>query len=266
MTINPLALPAAALMLILFAVGAAIPRSLRRLVLPAGIVLAVPGLLYVLYYTHLFDDALWFYRLRAATGSEFLAAGMGLLAGVIHRWFEPQSRSGKAALPTILLLLVFAPHAKPLLAPLNLSMLSDHCQEDVCLQSTPSTCGPASAAALLNAAGRRTSERELARECYTSSRGTEIWYLARAIRRRGFGAEFVSQSPGVAHWPTPAIAGVILRGPAGHFIALIDQTPETLTLADPLRGRLVIPKSQLTARYRFSGLFLAIRPAAPAGL
>lgn len=183
MNVNPLVLPVAGLALTLFAVGAAAPKSLRRVTLPLGAVLALPGLLYVLYYTHLFDDALWFYRLRAAPGSEFLGAGMGLFAGALYRRMQPQTFRGKAAIPAALLLLVVAPYSKPLLAPLDLSTLSEACAAEVCLQSTPSTCGPASAATLLRIRRLPASERELARECYTSRTGTELWYVARALRR-----------------------------------------------------------------------------------
>src|SRR5260370_33026524 len=64
-----------------------------------------------------------------------------------------------------------------------------------CLQTTYSTCGPASSASLLQAFGQDASEQQLARESFTSKGGTEIWYLARAFRRRGFRTNFVIQSP-----------------------------------------------------------------------
>ena len=247
MNLNPLVLPAAALTAALFAAGVALARAplpplARRLALVFEAALAVPGLLFVFYYTHLFDSALWFYRLRAAPATELLAAGMGLLAGALYAWLEPQTRAEKAVIPAALLLLILAPHAKPILAPLDPGALNNDCPGEVCFQSTPATCGPASAATLLKALGRPTSERELAAECYTYRGGTESWYLARAFRRRGFHADFTLQPPTAAHWPTPAIAGMVLRGPAGHFIALLDQTPGSLILADPLHGKLILPK------------------------
>ncbi len=37
----------------------------------AGLILAAPGLLFVFYYTHLFDDAAWFYSFRVLPLTEF---------------------------------------------------------------------------------------------------------------------------------------------------------------------------------------------------
>ena len=45
-----------------------------------SLVLAAPGLLFVLYYTHLLDNAAWFYSFRVMPFTEFLAGGIGLVA------------------------------------------------------------------------------------------------------------------------------------------------------------------------------------------
>jgi len=229
-SLNLLLAPTALIAAVLFAAGLLVERSVqsravRRCALVAELLLAIPGLLFVVHYTHLFDRAMWFYQLRAAPGSELAAAGMGMLAGALYAWFAPETFLEKAAIPGVLLLLI-APYAKPILAPLDLDQLRADCPGEVCLQSTPSTRGPASAATLLKALGQPASERELALECFTYRGGTENWYLARAFRRRGFRTEFLTST---SSWPCPSIAGVTLRGGAGHFIAILikRQTPSS---------------------------------------
>lgn len=173
---------------VLFCLGSALgkkaaSRAIRAWLLFAGIVLAAPGLLFVLYYTHLFDNAAWFYSIRVLPLTEFLPCGIELLAGVLHAWFEPETLGQRLLVPGALLVLVVIPFVKPLLDPIELARLRDRCEGEVCMQSTFSTCGPSSAATLLKAFGQTASEKQLAGECLTSLGGTEIWYIARAFKR-----------------------------------------------------------------------------------
>src|SRR5579864_5212749 len=115
----------------------------------ASLVLAAPGLLFALYYTHLFDGVAWFYKLRILAFTEFLPVGVGVLAGVLHSWFEPETTGEKAVVPATLVVLVLIPFVKPLLDPIELGRLRDRCESEVCMQSTFSTCGPSSAATIL---------------------------------------------------------------------------------------------------------------------
>ncbi len=220
---------------------------------------ATPALVFALYYTHLFDSAAWFYAFRAAEWSELSAAGLGALAGAIHASLEPRTAREKLVVPVAAALVLSVPYLKPLLAPLDFSRLHDRWSDGVCLQSTLSTCGPSSAATLLRSLGRTASEAELASECLTSASGTENWYLARAFRRRGLQTRFVIQSPDDPHIPSPAIAGVVLRGGSGHFVAILHDTPTHVTIADPLKGKMVVEKKKLSAHYRFTGFFLTVR-------
>ena len=233
----------------LFAVGRAWARGLVT-----GVVLSLPAVLFASYYLHLFDNAAWYYNLRAIPYVELTGAGVGLLAGVLQGRMAP---AGRVAIPVVALLLLLTPHLKPLLAPLDLAQLRDRCEGEVCLQSTPSTCGPASAATLLRRLGRVVTERELAVEARSSTSGTEIWYLARALRARGVDAVAVI-APGEI--VAPSIAGVVLPGNAGHFIAVLRQTPAEVSVMDPLRGLIVIPRAELVQRYRFTGFFLECLP------
>ena len=226
-----------------------------------GMVLAAPGLLFVLYYTHLFDNAAWFYSFRVLPLTEFFPGGIGLLAGVLYSWFDPETMGQRILVPGALLVLVLIPFVKPLLDPIELSRLRERCDGEVCMQSTFSTCGPSSAATLLKAFGQTASEKQLAGECLTSRGGTEIWYIARAFKRRGFPERVLIQQPGSLSLPSPAIAGVVLRGGAGHFIAIINQTADEVTIGDPMKGKLVVKRVDLMNYYHFTGFFLVIEPS-----
>jgi hypothetical protein len=225
-----------------------------------SLVLAAPGLLFVLYYTRLFDNAAWFYSLRVMPFTEFLPGGLGLLAGLLNSWLEPESLGEKLVAPAALAVLVLVPFVKPLLSPIELDRLRDRCEGEVCMQSTFSTCGPSSAATLLKAFGQAASERQLASECLTSRGGTEIWYIARAFKRRGFRTQVLIQPLDGLSPPSPAIAGVVLPGGAGHFIAIMSQTADEVTIGDPMKGKLVVKRADLKNYYHFTGFFLVVQP------
>ncbi|MGA2299144.1 MAG: cysteine peptidase family C39 domain-containing protein [Candidatus Acidiferrum sp.] len=232
----------------------------RTLLTLFGVVLAIPGLLYVFYYAHWFDSAAWFITLRIAPYSELLAAGMGFLAGVIQSFFKPRSFTAKLVMPGILLAAVFIPYLKSFLDPVDLRHLHTNCQGESCIQSTPSTCGPSSAASLLINYGVVTSERDLARDSFTSNSGSEIWNLARALQKRGFLTRIEIQSPNAISPPGSSIAGVLLPGGAGHFIAILDRRDDDFVVMDPLKGLIATSGWGLRQTYKFTGFFLLVRP------
>jgi hypothetical protein len=223
----------------------------------AGLALAAPGLLFLTYYVHVLDRSSWFYNFRAVPGTELFGAGIAFLAGVFQARLEPETLGEKLLFPAGAIVLITIPFIKPLLGPVDVSKLADRCEGEVCMQSTPSTCGPASAATLLHFFGLTGSERDLAIEALTYQGGTENWYLIRALRRRGLNVNVKILEPGNV-FPTPTIAGVVLPGGAEHFVAILDQSGEELTLADPLKGKIVIQKKLAADYYRFTGFFLEV--------
>jgi len=237
-----------------------VSRLGRAWLLLVSAVLAAPGLFFVLYYTHLFDNAGWFYSFRVLPLTEFLPGGIGLIAGVLNSWFEPETLGERLVVPAALGLLVLIPFVKPLLDPIELDRLQDRCEGEVCMQSTFSTCGPSSAATLLKAFGQSASEKQLARECLTSRGGTEIWYIARAFERRGFHTQVRIQPQESLSPPSPSIAGVVLPGGAGHFVAILNETPAEVTIGDPMKGKLVVKREDLKSYYLFTGFFLVVHP------
>lgn len=260
---NPLFFPVVALAALLFYAGnkaglrPATPRA-RLLWGLAGAVCAVPAILFATYYFHWFDDAAWFYRFRSLPWTELSAAGAGLLAGLVYAWLAVKGRSWRIAVPALLLAGLFAPYMKAVVAPLDPAELTGRCRDGVCLQSTASTCGPASAASILRLFNIEESEKTLAQEAYTSSGGTENWYLARALRRRGFPVEYVIAERPVTRLPYPSVAGVTLPGGAGHFIAILAETGDAYVIGEPMQGKLTVPKARIARAYDFTGFFMVV--------
>lgn len=260
---NLLFFPVAALAALLFAAGYKAgmrPGSsgVSRLLYAAAVVCALPGVLFAVYYLHLFDDAVWFYRFRSLPLSELTASGAGLLAGLLHAWTVRKGLRVRPLLPGLLLAGLFIPYMKPLVAPLDLSSLAAECRDGVCLQSTPSTCGPSSVASILRLFNVEETEKTLAQEAYTSSGGTENWYLARALRRRGFPVEYVVVDRPVARLPFPSVAGVVLPGGTGHYISVLGETGTTYVVGDPMHGKVSVPKARPGAAYTFTGFFMVV--------
>lgn len=255
MNANPATVPTFLLAFGWFAAGEYCFARWPRLSLAVGVLLALPCALAVFYYTHLFDNAIWYFNLRTAPWIELTFSGMGFLGGVIHAWIDVETRAGRVAVPVVFAVILLIPFMKPILEPLNTAALQDKCSENVCLQSSYATCGPASAATLLRGFGENVTEKELAVDSYTYAGGTEAWYLARAIRRRGAEADFIFSGNTL---PSPSIAGVRMGG--GHFIAIERATAEAVTFVDPLTGESTLTPVELHMRYRFTGFFLQVRP------
>lgn len=217
--------------------------------------LAVPSVLFAVYYLHVLQEYEWFYTLRSWPGSEFLVVFLGCAGG-----------AAAALIPRILLILpLFAvlviavvPHVKPLLVPLSDDELKDKWQGDACLQSTASTCGPASVATILRHFGINTTERAIARAAFSYEGGTEAWYLARYVRNCGFSAHFVFRSTFSPEAGQPALVGVRI-GRAGHFIAVLEVRDDLVTVADPLSGETRLTLTEFRHLYEFTGLHMVIQ-------
>ncbi|OYU43157.1 MAG: hypothetical protein CFE44_19935 [Burkholderiales bacterium PBB4] len=217
-------------------------------------VLSLPGLIFGIYYLHILPEMQWLYELRSLRVSEFLLA-VPLAAAVAWSHFlkRPLALASYAAAVCVL----FVPFAKPILRPLDRSQLHDQWEEDACLQSTESTCGPSSAATILRRLGHmEASETTLSRQAWSTASGTEAWYLARAIRNQGLRTEFqFNRFPeGV---DLPGILGVRL-GSIGHFIAIIRRDGDLWVISDPLIGKENITTAELNRRYQISDFFLHI--------
>lgn len=242
-----------------------VSRQLRIVQWLVGLVIAVPGILFAVYYLKVLEGAIWFYRFRALPFSELTAGGAGFLAGVLFERVRSDRRLHRFVGPwfvVMLLLLGFAaPYLKPVIMPPRWTQFRNQWADGICLQTSESSCGPACAATLLLGGGQPVTEEQIARESFTSRTGTEIWYLARTLHRRGAKTDFVFQPDNTQPWPFPSIAGVRLPsvGNSGHFIVILAQTGNDYVVGDPLLGRIVGSQAELAQTYHFTGFFLALK-------
>ena len=205
------------------------PLKVRLGWLLAFTLLSIPSLLFAVYYLHVLPEQAWFYTLRSWTGTEFLVVFLGCASGAVA-----------SLLPRILfpvplafmVVLAAIPYAKQLIAPISDRDLHEVWQGDVCRQSTPSTCGPASVCTILKRLGGNPSEPVVARAAFSYAAGTEAWYLARYIRSEGYTARFDFRQTFTPSVGLPAMVGVRL-GSVGHFIAVLEVNGDQVSYGDP---------------------------------
>lgn len=222
--------------------------------------LALPAGYNALYYLHWFPETAWFYEVRSWRGIEALvipvgAAG-GFWAALLHRRM--------LVLPLLATVgVAWGPFLKPIFGPIKVDSLHDTWTHDVCIQSTLSSCGPASTATVLKAWSVAAKETEIVRAAHTYMGGTEAWYLGRYIRSRGLRARFVMSGRGLPDAVRlPAIVGVTVGG-RGHFIALIARTGDVHDVGDPMIGPEKLTRAALEHRYGFTGFVLEVSRGEP---
>ena len=126
-------------------------------------------------------------------------------------------------------------------------------KDDVCIQTTDSSCGPASLATCFRALGVPGKEDELASEANTASDGTLLADLARVARSHGLSAAFHAHQR-AASVPLPAVASVTLPGKIDHFVAVVERDGQRY-IADPINGLHPMASAKY---YEWSGMFLSV--------
>jgi len=228
-------------------------RSSRFALFVLFMLLCLPAISFVGYYTHLLGEPLWYIQFRALPGSEILSATWGLLFGFLAG-LRPQSRILRSGVIWCLLL-IFVPFAKPIVLPAAFTPIQNQWQDGICLQTTSSTCGPASLATIFAHFGLRRTEADIARRAFTCRSGTENWYLIRYARRQGLQATVLVERD-LSRLPTPAILGVRI-GPYGHFITLLRNDAGIYTIGEPRFGRLELSAEEFHQRYSFNGFSIS---------
>lgn len=224
-----LELPAIALgiALLCWRLGVLWERRNAYAAITGGVIAVLPAVLIAAHYAYSLDDWIWYLEWRARPGTELMVGLAGLTLGALWTRLEGLHNWALA----IAALLILTPFFKPTLSPLPEADIGNYCKGLYCRQSTRATCGPAAAATILRHLGDgNATELDLARAARTTSSGTEIWYLARALRQRGIAVEF---SPALST-QSPAIRGVA----GGHFVAWLG---DDIGWFDPLRGHVEAP-------------------------
>ena len=265
---NYLLIPTALLACLLFEAGMRLGRRAQSshfwLLSFLGLALAIPGILFAVYYFKILGEPIWLYEFRSAPLTELTAAGAGFLAGLLHAKFSRHEKfrriAGRQFFPILLGLGMIVPYLKPLVRRAHWQDFQDRWSEDVCLQTSESSCGPACAATLLRQFGKNATEAGIARASFTSQNGTENWYLARTLRAHGCEVQFTLQKDPDAPWPFPSIAGVRLpaSGNNGHFIAVLGRTGDKYVIGDSPQRKLSLPNAELRGDYDVIGFFIIV--------
>ncbi|MBW8863694.1 MAG: hypothetical protein JF609_02000 [Verrucomicrobia bacterium] len=243
------------------------PQQLLLVIL--GVATAIPAFLFVIFYTGVLGEAGWFYSFRAVPGTELAACGIGLFAGWLQAKRNQSPRVSKLMsagfIPFLLLICVTIPYLKQVFLRPHWGDFRNRWSEDVCLQSSEFSCGPASAATLLRLFGKPALEKEIAQESFTSRRGTENWYLIRTLRRRGLNAEYSIGTPNNLGLQSPSIIGVRLGGKtgSGHYITILGKETNGFIIGDPLSGREVWTEKKLLDHYYFTGFSIWVTTNSP---
>jgi ABC-type bacteriocin/lantibiotic exporter with double-glycine peptidase domain len=153
-------------------------------------------------------------------------------------------------------MLLIAPFWKQLFCKLDYSKLGDRWNNGVCLQTSGTSCVPACCATVVSLLGGRITERELAMEAGTTSRGTEIWYMMRAMPGHGYKIEpHVAKS--VKDIPAPSILGLKA---GGHVIVLMSKSDAGPDIGNPLGQRRQYTWSAFEKAYDIEPIYFIIRP------
>lgn len=230
------------------------PPTRRILAFVCFSALAIPSVLVAVYYLHIMPETGTFYEFRSWRGSEFLIIFAGIAGGAAISLLPRL-----ALIPILFCIAVLGimPYIKPTVGPLDFSLLQDDWRNDTCLQSTASTCGPASICTILRRFGIDATEREAALASFSCAGGTEAWYLARFVRKSGLQAEFLLAGEIDYARELPVLAGVKIGG-MGHFIAILDSDTQKITYSDPMTGMFTITHEEFAARYNFTGFRMRV--------
>ncbi len=242
------------LSLVAFKVGYTYHKKIPRSILLILVILGLPSVFYVLHYLPFFPEWHALYSLRATRILCYLPLLFaGVAAGIISSYLPRQV----LLLPLLGFTAVgIIPYIKPLLAPLDRTQLQDLWDGPVCLQSTSSSCGPASTASLLRHLGLPSSEEVITEQCYTYARGTEAWYLMRYLQSLGLSTSLDLEHELNPDSAFPAIIGVRL-GSMGHFISILDYKDGQYQVAEPVCGLLSLTPEQFDLRYQTTGFCLS---------
>ena len=239
------------LSIILFYIGLKLRNKLKasrykNALLVISLILAVPGFSMVTYYFHLIDSPHWYIEFRAIPNIECINSFIGLFMGFAKI-------NSKSIALSLTVLMVVIPFSKPIIRPITLNLESKWIN-DVCIQSSPASCGPSSLATIFQQKGIRTSEEEIAAASYTCSSGTEIWYLLRHASGKGLNYSY-KHIKNIHDVETPCIIGTNISG-IGHFITVLETTRDKYVIGDPLIGKIELTIKEFEERYELDGLMI----------
>ncbi len=133
---------------------------------------------------------------------------------------------------------------------------------NICYQTTDYTCGPAAAVTALNRLGLSANEGEIAVLSHTSPTvGTMPWSLYKAIQHRyetqGLECQF-RNFDSVIQLREADVTLAVVRDAflLDHCVAILEVGDHTVTIADPVLGRILMSHKEFEHIWRFFGITL----------
>jgi hypothetical protein len=235
----------------------ALPGTLRFELL---VLSCLPTGLFGLYYLHLVDDLPLYYNFRSIPYIELSSGLLGLGIGIVVREMHARNmRLLVAVLVPSMAVVSMLPYVKHVFSPLDTAPLQERWDGPYCLQSTGHTCGPASLATFLSLAGKKESERDVARASLTTASGTEVWYLARHAREKGLEAHFEHGRLEELKGKRGIIGVKLGGGAAGHLLALLGCDGETVDCVDPMSGHKRLRLDEFRHAYEYTGFLMTLK-------
>jgi predicted double-glycine peptidase len=204
-------------------------------------------------------------RLRFVIIALTVTMGSMTLIGRVKNRFE------KSAVFVIMLAVVgwgaVLPFAYPLILKNDLAKLHTKTDSDnICVQTTSYTCGPAAAVTALSRLGIQAQEGELAILSHTSPIvGTMPWELYKAIEDRyasaGVDCRF-RRFDSINQLKDADVTLAIVRDAflLDHCVAVIEVTDKTVTIGDPISGKVQMSYKEFQSVWRFYGITLKHNP------
>lgn len=155
---------------------------------------------------------------------------------------------------------VIVPFLDPVFLYVKMKGTDTWIEDGVCIQTTNSTCGAASAVTVLREFDIEAEERELALAASTTrSWGTSEHMLARGIEQMyhddGISCEVkVFDEPGQLKNCCPVIAIVKYRPMVDHYVAVLAVDDKMVLIGDPLSGRERLTRQEFKDKWRQIGI------------
>lgn len=197
----------------------------------------------------------------------FVIVGLAAAMGTMTLFGRLKNRIEKAVVLTLVTAIVIYSSVLPFLIPTliqnaltNIKTRIDN--DNVCSQTTDFTCGPAAAVTALRRLGLPAQEGELAVLSHASPiSGTMPWCLYKAIRNRyssdGLDCQ-IRYFDSVRQLRDEKVTLAVIRDAflLDHCVAVLDVSDDTVTLGDPILGRITMSHKDFAGVWRFYGITL----------